>query len=164
MTTSVYTDTTVSWNTNVTYKLDKKGQVAHYSVTFYEGLVTEDELADAQSAWETTVDGVDGDGAFINSVVIPGDLLKEISADAVPAYTVAVSCDHPDYPGQTLLTLAPIITQAKPVVPRFETLDTYFITDSDESIQDGKRAISWRFENGDTINGVTYSYTVVKNN
>ena len=147
ITTSILTDTSVSWNTNVTYKNQQHGtENTVYTVRLYQGA---DAAAELIEEWEVT---------NANSFTIPADSLKNISQNGTRAYTVTVTCGHPDYAGQVLTAEAGIITRALPVVVRFDTLPNYFITD-----QKQREEFGVTFENADLENGVSYHYTVKKN-
>ena len=152
ITASIGTDTTVSWNTNVTYKNQQHGvETTTYTVRLYEGDLTAEQAAAAEPLMTWTVNNDNG-------FDIPAEYLQRISAGTAPAYTVTVSCGHPDYEDQTLTARAGIVTRALPVVVRFDTLENYFITDKTT-----KQDIHVTFRNADAVNGVNYSYTVKKN-
>lgn len=151
--TSVNTDTTVSWNTNVTYKNKQNGvETTTYTVRLYKGNYVDTEMGNDVNPIETwTVKNE-------NSILIPADLLTEISSGGQPAYTVTVTCEHPDYQDQFLTAKAGIVTRALPVVVRFDRLENYYITDKTNS-----QTLNLTFQNADLTNGFSYSYTVKKN-
>ena len=143
---SILTDTAVAWNTNVIYKNSKQEKDTTFTIRLYEGTDTAAALV-----MEETADNA-------NSFTIPGDLLRTVSQGDSTAYTVVVSCGHPDYEEQTLESSAAIITRALPVVVRFDPLEQYFITDTVTRVDYGVT-----FQNADPTNGVHYRYRVTKN-
>ena len=146
VTTTAFAKTTLAWNTNIIFKNSKKQLDTYFDVKVYKG------------------DGVSGECVYSeriknqNYAEIPENILTEVSADGKRAYTVTVECANPDVAGESISAQTGIVTEALPVVVRFDRSDNYFITDKTD-----KQAVHISLQNVDETNGAEYRYSVKKN-
>lgn len=149
ITTRKNTATTVTWTTNVVNKMQNKDPKENVVFT-----VTVKNL-NGETVYTKTTEAEPNKTSW----VIPDTALTVESAGDAPAYTVTVTCPNPDDAGVPPLTdTAGIVVRALPLVVRFDSLNSYYITDVTKSVP-----LTSSFINYDTTSGVTYRYKVMKN-
>jgi len=146
----------VRWTSNLIAKNAESGKDTVFTIETFIAEYSGDVLSKGPSVHRQTVTG--SERAPVSSYTIPASVLSGISPIGRFSYIVEVSAAHPYKAGETFVETAYISIRSKPAIVNLNSLESYFLTDSRNSIN-----IDWVLENYDTINGSEFVLEVTDN-
>ncbi len=143
-------EATIAWNQNLIGRTE--GVIPEFTIEIYEGYYS--DIA------QLTGTPVYADAVYDkNTYTISANILSNLSNGTNPAYTVKVSSNNPDNTSQVLSAIGYIIVYPQPVKVKFDTLDSYYITDETKNVD-----IGWsvsEFTGGEFEFKITKNKTVI---
>lgn len=127
---------TVLWSSNASQFAP--GADFQYTIEVFQGNHTDEATLTGEPVYETTT------GKDKNSVLIPENVLSQLSSGETPAYTVRVSMPHPNGSGEDvrLSALAWIVVHPEPATAVLTRPESLYLKDDAGSVK-----IGWSLEN-----------------
>lgn len=127
---------TVLWSSNASHFAPDAD--FRYTIEVFYGNHTNESTLAGEPVYETTA------AKDENSVLIPKDVLRELSTGEIPAYTVRVSMPHPNGSGEDvrLSALAWIVVHPEPATAVLTRPESLYLKDDEGPVE-----IGWSLEN-----------------
>ena len=146
----------VRWISNLIAKNDEYSRDAEFNIKVFTADYSSGELQKGDSVYSTTLRG--NTSNQISSFTIPAQYLTGVSVIGKYSYIVEVSSDNPYKEGEVLKATAYIYISSRPVISRFQKLNSYFITDSTSQLP-----INWTLDYYDAINEAEFEFSITNN-